>query len=146
MVKNEKSDLSVDSCRVVLRRYARDVLRVAWHFDRLHGPCLARHHWTSRWRFGRDLVGAPALLWFLLPFLMSGVLFAAAQLFKGQVSGYPLLALLGAFLLLHLGIAGYLIVHLKGSRIAAASLSVFTVSYALAVLIPAAFVFSDSYL
>jgi hypothetical protein len=90
--------------------------------------------------------GRPALLWFLIPFLMSGILFAAAQLFKGQVSGYPLLALLGAFLLLQLGIAGYLIVHLKGSRIAAASLSVFTVSYALAVLIPAAFVFSDSYL
>lgn len=90
--------------------------------------------------------GRPGLLWFLLLFLLSEVFVAAAQLFNGQIYGYPLLALLAIFLLLQLGVAGYLIVHLKGSRIAAALLSVFTVSYALAVLIPTAFVFSDSYL
>ncbi|WP_193371581.1 hypothetical protein [Pelagibius marinus] len=90
--------------------------------------------------------GRFGLLWFLPLFLLSQVLVSAAQLFNSEVYGYPLFALLGAFLLFQFGIAGYLIIHLKGSRIAAALLSLFTVSYALAVLIPAAFVFSDSYL
>ena len=90
------------------------------------------------------------LLLFLLLIVATQVLVVVAGFLRGSLRGttnqLTLQTLLGAFLLLQIAFAGYLVWRLKGARWPAVALAIFTSSYAAFGAFVAAMAFSDDWL
>jgi len=89
------------------------------------------------------------LLWFLLPFAFSECLVCVAGVMRGRVpysQSAPLEIALYIFLAAQVAVCGYLIYRLKGARISATALAIFSVTYAVAGMFVAGMSFTDNWL
>lgn len=86
------------------------------------------------------------LLIFLLLPAAGQVLVVAAGFMRGSLREEVAQPILLAFLLLQIAVAGYLVFRLKGARLPAAALTVFTVSYAFFAAFVASMAFNDTWL
>ena len=89
------------------------------------------------------------LLWFLLPSALSQGLVAIAGIMRGQVpySGITALTVgILTFMAAQFIICGYLIYRVKGARVSATALSVFSVTYATFSVFVAGMSFTDNWI
>ena len=86
------------------------------------------------------------LLMFLLLSAASQVLVVVAGFMRGSLRDGADQPILLAFLLLQIVVAGFFVFRLKGARLPAAALAVFTVSYALFAAFVATMAFRDTWL
>ena len=87
-----------------------------------------------------------SLLAFILPVLLSEMLVAAAGFMRGALRGSASNPVVYGFLILQLLIAVYLVFRLRGSRVAATLLAVFSILYALFAVFIAGMSFNDTWL
>lgn len=87
------------------------------------------------------------LLWFMLPFALSEGLVAIAGMMRGQVPGSAeLTVVILGFMATQLVVSGYLIYRIKGARISATALSMFSLSYAAFSIFVAGMSFTDNWI